>query len=493
LGVLLLFQVNFSLVVLTPSPKSPPPPPPPPPPRYTLAASPNECKVVSGCGGSSYLIGQSTCVPWFCYHHRTIGLNMITLEVTSNDVETSHGVKLSVVGICQVKVPSGLDADDDSNIRRAAQHFLGQGPSQIAEALQLTMEGHQRQVLGTLTVEEIYKDREAFASKVREGVDTDMKNMGYIVVSYVVKDVSDHNGYMDALGATQTALVKREAAEGVARNEAEQRKKVAEYTAQAQIIESQQQSRAQIEVNERRAQAAIAVNLKKQEEAESDKELQIKVAQNQLVVNKEREMASAAGSIEKARQNQVVKREVTQQEVEEASVRLMVAEQRALQIQEEAKGTSLADLVEKKNQAEAIMVEANAQAAKIEAFAKAEASKISAVGAAEAHAIEAKGMAEAKVLKEKNQTFQYMGEAGLASTIVEKLPEIAEAIARPLQQTEKMIFISQDSATGSKVTNDIIKTIATMPDAVEGLTGIDLKSAISRAISADPNNKKVKL
>ena len=85
-----------------------------------------------------------------------------------------------MLGICQVKVPSGAEAVDDNNIKLAAQHFLGQSPDQVAEALQLTMEGHQRQVLGTLTVEEIYKDREAFATRVRDGVDVDMKNMGYV-------------------------------------------------------------------------------------------------------------------------------------------------------------------------------------------------------------------------------------------------------------------------------------------------------------------------
>ena len=86
------------------------------------------------------------------------------------------------------------------------------------------------------------------------------------------------------------------------------------------------------------------------------------------------------------------------------------------------------------------------------------------------------------VLKEKNQTYQYMGEAGITSLVVEKLPAIAEAIAAPLAKTDKMIFISNDDATGSKVTKDIIKTIATLPDAVEGLTGLDLKSAIAKAV-----------
>ena len=74
-----------------------------------------------------------------------------------------------------------------------------------------------------------------------------------------------------------------------------------------------------------------------------------------------------------------------------------------------------------------------------------------------------------------------MGEAGITQLVVEKLPAIAEAIAKPLAQTDKIVFISQDEATGSKVTKDIIKTIATLPDAVEGLTGLDLRKAIAKA------------
>ena len=112
---------------------------------------------------------------------------------------------------------------------------------------------------------------------------------------------------------------------------------------------------------------------------------------------------------------------------------------------------------------------------------KARAEEIAAVGAAEASAIQAKGQAEALVLKEKNQTYQYMGEAGITDIVMNKMPEIAGAIAAPLSKTEKMVFISQDDATGSKVTKDIIKTIATLPDAVEGLTGLDLKNAIAKA------------
>ena len=75
-----------------------------PPVPSIVIASPNECKVVSGCKGSNYKVGESFWVWWFCEHWRAIGLNLITLEVSSHDVETSHGVKLTVKGICQVKV-----------------------------------------------------------------------------------------------------------------------------------------------------------------------------------------------------------------------------------------------------------------------------------------------------------------------------------------------------------------------------------------------------
>lgn len=96
--------------------------------------------------------------------------------------------------------------------------------------------------------------------------------------------------------------------------------------------------------------------MQKQQQSDSEKLLELKKAQNAAEVNREREIATAQGQIEKAKQNQVVKKEQTQQEVEEAIVRLKVAEQQALQAQEEAKGISLAELVEKRNRAEAVKV-----------------------------------------------------------------------------------------------------------------------------------------
>ena len=60
------------------------------------------------------------------------------------------------------------------------------------------------------------------------------------------------------------------------------------------------------------------------------------------------------------------------------------------------------------------------------------------------------------------------------------MPDIAEKIAKPLERTEKMVFISQDGQAGSQLTRDITSIVGTVPEAVEGLTGVNLRNALGR-------------
>lgn len=98
------------------------------------------------------------------------------------------------------------------NILRAAQQFLGKRLEEVGDVALQTMEGNQRAILGTMTVEEIYQDREGFATRVLEVGSADMDNMGLEIVSYTIRDIRDEQGYLDALGIPRTAEVKRDAA-----------------------------------------------------------------------------------------------------------------------------------------------------------------------------------------------------------------------------------------------------------------------------------------
>jgi flotillin len=268
-----------------------------------VVVPPNKAAVISGCGGTKYLIGECGWAWCCCNSVNYLDLELMQLNVSSRQVETGEGVKLNVDAVTQVKVgcfppaAEGMQRTlDKNNLQLACQHFLGEKTKAVQQSLTATMEGHQRQVLGTLTVEKIYKDREAFANTVKEGVLDDMKNMGYEIVSYVVTDVSDDNGYMDALGETQTAKVKRDAAEGVAMHEAEQRKVVAQCKAEADVAEAKKRQSSRMTVNAHQTEAEVDINKKRQAEEDSKTALKLKMADNERTVKlREAEIQTEVG------------------------------------------------------------------------------------------------------------------------------------------------------------------------------------------------------
>lgn len=436
-----------------------------------IVSPPNKAAVVSGPRGSRIAVGSCIFQWWLIETTNWLSLEIMTLPIHSKAAETTKGVRVNVSSIAQIKVrvksdvavggaDGGVDLEKINTkcIMLAAQHFLGDSEANIRTAIQQTMEGHQRQILGTMTVEEIYKDRAAFSEKLREHVNADLGAMGFCLVSYTITNIDDDTGYMLALGQTQTAMVKREAAEGTARNEAEARKKVAQYKSEADIASA-----------EAVREAHVSVNQQREAEAESDRDLNIKRAEFATQVNEKNQQAEAATRIERAKQDQVVVRETTQQENERAIIRLQIADNEVARVQKEKEGESLADLMEQKNRAEAIRVMADANAMQIKA-----------IGDAEAAAIEAKGNAEAKVLHEKAEAFKQYGEAALVQMIVEKLPEIAGKMAAPLAKTEKMIFVSSDGSSASKLTGDVARMMAQLPDVVQGITGVDINAALKK-------------
>merc|ERR1712110_1011007 len=421
-----------------------------------ITALPHEAYIISGMGGTKVVVGACAFAPWIVTTSKKLELGMITLDVTSVEAETVRGVRLSVNGVCQVKVHSGESVSELNKdlIKLAAQHFLSKKYQDIESTLHKTMEGHQRQILGTLTVEEIYKDRSAFSARVKEHVENDLNNMGYKLVSYTVTSIDDSSGYMTALGQTQISLVKREAAEGKARNEAEARKKTMEYTASADISTA---SAAR--------EAHVSVNSQKEAEAEADRNLNLKRATYAKEVNEAKAAAEAAYVIEKAVQDQQVVKETTRQEVERSQVLVEVAEREALRIQKEKEGESLAVLIQERNRAEAVRV-----------TAEADASRISRLGSAEAGAIRAKA-----------EAYKEYGEAAIVQSIVDQLPSIADSISAPLSKTEKMVFISNDGQSGSRLTKDVVNIMSEVPEAVNALTGVDVKQVLAR-IAAQPGS-----
>jgi len=444
-----------------------------------VTSGPNEALLKSGLSGTTVAVGQTQFRFWICQRVQTLSLELMTIELESIEAETIKGVRVSVKAVAQVKVKAytinengeQTTSIDKPSILLAAQHFLGDDEQTVRENIRRTLEGHQRQILGTLTVEELYKERQAFASKVRTLVLDDLHNMGYALASYVVQKIEDSNQYMASLGVTQTALVKRNAAEGESKNDCESRTKVAEYNALAEIAEAESAQRAHVAST---AQLEI--------QAQSDRDLALKRAAYAREVKTAEAEAEAAAGIESAKQNQSLTREKIKGQQVEETILLDIATIKVQRAQREKEGHSVAEVMMLTNQAKGV-----------ELLAGAEAEKIKAIGRAEADVIRMRGEAEASVLEKRATAFSQFGDAAIIQLIVDKMPEIAKNLSKPLENTDKMIFISTGAGSGtggpSNFVSDMTNMMGMIPDAVEGLTGFDIKN-VAKNISAASQQKR---
>ena len=140
-----------------------------------------------------------------------LSLEIVTIDTTTADVPTSQGVPVTVDGVAQIKIGS-----DEVSIKTAAIQFLSKTQDEIQHIAHETLAGHLRAIVGTLTVEQLYRDREKFAQEVQATSGDDMASMGLEIVSFVIKDISDEEGYLEALGRPRIAQVKRDATIGEA-------------------------------------------------------------------------------------------------------------------------------------------------------------------------------------------------------------------------------------------------------------------------------------
>jgi len=392
-----------------------------------------------------------------------LSLEIMTIDVTTPDVPSSQGVPVTVDGVAQVKIGS-----DENSIRTAAIQFLSKSREEIRHIAHETLAGHLRAILGTLTVEQLYRDREAFAQKVQEVSGDDMASMGLEIVSFVIKDISDDEGYLEALGRPRIAQVKRDAAIGEAEAERDA------------TIES---ARALQEGESAKFAAETKI-------AESRKDSEVEQAAYQAQSNMKKAEADLAYSLQENITNQDVRAEAIQVEIVSKHKQIEVQQQETLRMEQELDATvrkpaeaeryriqMLAEAEQLKLQTEAL---GEAEAIRLRGEAEADAAR--AIGIAEAEVIRQKGLAEADASRQKAGAWKEFTEAAILQQLLEQLPEVAAAVAQPLSKTDRIVVISNGqngSGTGAaKISQDVADIVAQVPATVEALTGFDLLEAI---------------
>ena len=424
----------------------------------------NKIKIIRGGGTFVFPVFQQA---------EPLSLLSSKLEVTTPEVYTEQGVPVMADGTAIIKIGSSI-----SEIATAAEQFLGKEKHEREAEAREVLEGHLRSILGSMTVEEIYKNRDKFSQEVQRVASHDLAKMGLIIVSFTIKDVRDKNGYLESLGKPRIAQVRRDADIATAEAEKETRIKRALADQQAQ-----------------QAELARATEI-----AEAEKDNQLKVAE----YRREQEMAKARADQAYELESAKAKQEVTEQEMQVK----IIERQKQIELEEKEilrREKQYDSEVKKKADADRYAIEQNAEAQKrkelahadaekyrIEALAKAEAEKIRldgiakadserAQGETEAEIIRLKGLAEAEAKQKIAEAFEQYGQAAILDMIVRMMPEYAKQVATPLSNIDKITVVDTGSGTGggaNKVTSYATDLMASLQESLKESSGIDVKQLI---------------
>jgi flotillin len=473
---------------------------------FLRKAGPNEVLVVSGRGKVKFITGGADMVVPLFHTWNRLSLEVMTLDVTTPEVYTSQGVPVIVDGVAQIKIKK-----DEASLHSAAERFLGKPPDEIARIALETVQGHLRAILGTLSVEDIYKNRDQFAQKVQEISAGDLANMGLGIDSFTIRDIRDKHGYLEALGKPRIAEVKRDAAiaEAVALKEAAIAQADAERETRQRQAEAQRLAKEAEASRDAAVAEANAAKTRREAEAGAGAHKAAEVAnflaaeaiaeQQRLANIKKAEAEMAYELQKKTMEIQVQQQEIQRRERElDATIKraadakryeietLAEAERRRIEMAaaaEKSKLTTVADGERARGIAAADVVKAQglAEAESQRARGLAEAQVREAQGLAEAESRKAQGIADATAMEKKAEAWQKYNEAAVMQILAPILPEIARAVAEPLSRIDRITMVNTGNGQDpgmSRITGEVAKVIATMPTVVESLTGVKISELI---------------
>ncbi len=424
----------------------------------------NRIKIIRGGGTFVFPVFQQS---------QPLSLLSSKLEVTTPEVYTEQGVPVMADGTAIIKIGGSI-----SEIATAAEQFLGKSKEDRENEAKEVLEGHLRSILGSMTVEEIYKNRDKFSQEVQRVASQDLAKMGLIIVSFTIKDVRDKNGYLDSLGKPRIAQVKRDADIATAEADKETRIKRAEAAKEAQKSEIERAT--EIALAEKENLLKVAEYRREQDiaKARADQayELQTAVSKQEVM---EQEMQIQI--IERQKQIELEEKEILRREKQYDSEVKKKADADRYAIEQNAAAAKSREIAEADAEKYRIEARAHADAEKVRLDGQAKADSERAQGESEADIIRLKGLAEAEAKRKIAEAFEQYGQAAVLDMIVRMMPEYAKQIASPLANIDKITVVDTGGGEGggaNKITSYATNLMSTLQETLKASSGIDVKEML---------------
>jgi flotillin len=395
-------------------------------------AEPNEALIISGLHhkqneetgdslGFKIVTGRGTLVIPGVQTVRRLSLDLRESELQIACV-TQQGIPVHIKGVVIYKV-----GDDFVSIANAARRFLDQ-QDRMDQRIQQVFAGHLRAICGSLTVEDLIRERDKLTEATRGASGTEMEKLGLIVDSLQIQEIDDPTGYIENLAKPHAAAVQRDAriAGAQADQEATQREQeAAALKAQAQRDSKIKQAGFQAEVDKAAAQAKQAGPL-----ADAMSRQQVVVEETKIVEldahKKEQELLV---SVRKPADANAYEKTVLATAQRDADIAAAEARAKQIELQAQADATR-------------IKLAADADSQRTKMIGEAEGAAIRARGTAEGDAISAKGLAEAQAIKARAEALAQNQEAVIAQQLAEHWPSIVEAGSKAFNNIDQMIVMN---------------------------------------------------
>ncbi|HKW59952.1 MAG TPA: SPFH domain-containing protein [Candidatus Dormibacteraeota bacterium] len=382
----------------------------------------------SGDKGVKVVVGGGTFIMPLINRVGRLKLTARQISVQLTDAVTSQGIKVQVQGVATFKI--GRDVE---SLRNAAERFLDAKPEQIDSIVKNVLEGSLRSIVGTLTIEELIRDRQKLLQQVQDAAKGDLATSGLQIDAFTIQSFSDESNYIELLGKQSVAVVTRDARMAQAATDQE-----------AAVREAEAQ---QVKIN-----AARDVSLR-----EAETKTQVAAAQAR---------ADQSGPLAQAEAQQEVVRKQTE-------LAQLEAERKEKELLSTTVKPAAAD-------AQAVIARAEGQKRARIASAEADAETTRLEGGAEAQIVLTKGEAEAKALAMRADAYKQFNEAAIIQTVLSALPDIVRAAAEPMGKIDSLTVMSADGA--SDIVRNATRAMIESTTAIKGLTGLDVPGLIGTAL-----------
>jgi flotillin len=456
-----------------------------------------------GTGRSATTVHGGGKLVWPIVHdYAFLSLEPIQIEVPLKDALSSENIRVNVPSIFTVAIGT-----EPETMQNAAIRLLGLNGQQVKKQAEDIIFGQLRQVIASMKIEDINRDREQFLHNIQTSLEPELRKIGLVLINVNITDITDESGYIEAIGKKAASEAIQKARGDVAEEEkrGEIRVVAAERDKMIQVADAQREQEIGIRTAEREKTVRVA-ELSKEEEYGKQKAL---FEQETLVAdaNKEKRIAVADANADAYKGEAEADAEVAEAQAtlqvkkadayERAKTREKEAEASVLEAQNRAMAQAALAEAEKVEAEQRAKLEAPAKAEKartiVDAEAAAEKKKLDAN--AEAAAIYAKLEAEARgnyeILAKKGEGLREIISAcggakeAFQMMLLEHLDNLAEASAEAISNIkfDKVVVWENGShnGDGTNVSNflqGMSRTLPPMMQVMRDIGGVELPETL---------------